>query len=395
MGTYFFDKEDFQFDSVTKKYKITFENSRLQKIKHVVFENFHYTNSTTTAHIVLVHSDLCKVMTRHKYYKGSHHQSKLDVLFTLKESHSKNRFTLTNKRIFDLDRGIFGFSIWFTDVDLNKISLPSAVVQNDVSQVTAESIVSEFNTDLTAFIDLHPSRTLNAAFQEVSEADEDCTYLHSYGNTELVLSVAYGTSVKLVNFNESGTMKGITSVSSWQSVFDNLLAVYNTTYIPSDNSVVSFAFKLIGNAYVQLCEHVMFKIFYNGGLKYKDSQGQDQIVNNISIIPLQAYYLTCERDPVNDEFHWTVLKLSDGTEQTATTSIGGDHTNLQTNLRLGRANTHFTQVQSVFFMYNGPTEARKTMLKNYVTNLYGSNVESSDPPITHSEQLFFELTTIA
>jgi len=395
MGTYFFDKEDFQFDSVTKKYTITFENSRLQKIKHIVFENFHYTNSTTTSHIVLVHSNLCKAMTRHKFYKGSHHHSKLDVLFTLKESHSQNRFVLTNKRVFDLDRGIFGFSLWFTDHDLNIISLDSAAVVVNSEEVTADSILTEFASDLTTFIDFHPSRTLNASFQEVSEADQDVTYLHSLGNTECVLSVAYGTSVKLVNFNETGTMKGITSVSSWQSVFDNLLAVYNTTYIPDEDAVISFAFKLTGNTYVQLCEHLMFKIFYNAGLKYKDVQGQDQIVPNISIIPLQAYYLVCERDPQNDEFHWTVTKLSDGTEQTATTGRGGDHTTLQTNLRLGRANTHFTQVQSVLFMYNGVTEARKTMLKNYVTNLYDSNAVVAEEPVVHTEQLFFELTTIA
>jgi len=312
----------------------------------------------------------------------------------LKESHSKNRYTLTNKRVFDLDRGIFGFSIWFTDVELNKISLASAVVQNENVEVTADSILTEFSTDLTAFLDFHPSRTLNSAFQEVSEADQDVTYLHSYGNTELVLSVAYGTSVKLVNFNESGTMFGITSVSSWQSVFDNLLAVYQTSYIPDEDSVVSFAFKLTGNTFVQLCEHVMFKIFFNSGLKYKDVQGQDQVVPNITLIPLQAYYLTCERDPQNDQFHWTVVKLADGTEMTATTGRGGDHTTLQTNLRLGRANTHFTQVQSVFFMYNGPNEARKTMLKNYVTNLYDSNAVVAEQPVIHTEQIFFELTTI-
>ena len=394
MATYFYDSKDFTFDPTTKKFKITFANSRMQKIRHVVFDNFHYTNSTATCHVVLVHSNLCQSMTKHKYYKGSHHHSKLDVLFALRETHSKNRFVLNNKKVFDIDRSIFGFEIWFTDQDLNLISNESVAAVVDNSVVTANSIVTEFAGDLTTFIDLHPSRTLNASFQEVSDADQDVTYLHSYGNTECVLSVAYGTSVKLVNFNDTGTMKGITSVSSWQSVFDNLLAIYNTTYIPDADAVVSFAFKLTGNTFVQLCEHHMFKIFFNSGLKYKDAQGQDQIVNNVSIIPLQAYYLVCERDPVNDEFHWTVTKLSDGTDQTATTGRGSDHTTLQTNLRLGRTNTHFTQVQSVFFMYNGVTEARKTMLKNYVTNLYGSNVVVEDEAVAHTEQIFFEMRTI-
>ena len=204
--------------------------------------------------------------------------------------------------------------------------------------------------------------------------------------------------MKLANFNSTGTMKAVTSdpQSQWQSVFDNLLAIYDTSYIPASDAVVSFAFKLTGNAFVQLCEHTMFKIFFNGGLKYKDDAGQDAVVTNISIIPLQAYYLVCERMPQTDEFNWTVTKLSDNTTQTATTSRGGDHTTLQTNLRLGRANTSFTQLQSVFFMYNNPTVARKTMLLNYVKNLYGSNeVSEEDTPIAHTEQLFFELTTIA
>ena len=73
---------------------------------------------------------------------------------------------------------------------------------------------------------------------------------------------------------------------------------------------------------------------------------------------------------------------------------GGDHTNLQTNLRLGVANTHFTQVQSTFLMYNGVTEARKTMIWNYIKNLYGANVEVEDEAVAHTEQIFFEMRTI-
>jgi hypothetical protein len=312
----------------------------------------------------------------------------------LEESHAKNRFILKNKRVFDLDRPIYGFTLFFTDHDMQLISDVSAAVPVESGDVTVSDIVTEFGNDLTTFIDFHPSRTLNAAFQEVSEADSDVTYLHSLTNTECVLSVAYGTSVKLVNFNDSGTMKGITSVSSWQSVFDNLLAVYNTSFIPAEDAVVAFAFKLTGNSFVQLCEHQMFSIFFNAGLKFKDAAGQDVIVNNVSIIPLQPYFLVCERDPQNNQFNWTVTKLSDGTQQTATTVRGGDHTVLQTNIRLGRANTHFTQIQAAFFMYNGVTEARKTMVLNYITNLYDSNAVVASEPVVHVEQLFFEMMTL-
>ena len=395
MATYFYDSKDFTFDATTKKFKIAFGNSRMQKIRHVVFDNFHYTNSTATCHVVLVHSNLCQSMTKHKYYKGSHHHSKLDVLFALRETHSKNRFVLNNKKVFDIDRSIFGFEIWFTDQDLNLISNESVAAVVDDSVVTGSDLVSEFAGDLTAFLDFHPSRTLDAQFQQLDTAGDDVVYLHSYGNTELVLSVAYGTSVKLANFNSSGTMKGITSVSSWQSCFDNLLAVYQSSYIPSENAVVCFAFKLTGNSYVSFCTHTMFKIFYDGALKFKDSAGQDVTVSNVSVIPMNDYFLVCERDSVNDEFHWTLTKLSDETVQTATTVRGGDHTNLQTNLRLGASNTHFTQVQSTFLMYNGVTEARKTMVWNYIKNLYGANVEVEDEAVAHTEQIFFEMRTIA
>ena len=397
MATYFFDINDFSFDATTKKYKIVFTGSRLQKIRHVVFENMYYVNSTCTSHVVLVHSNLCKILTKHKFFKGSHHSTKLDCLFSLKETHSKNRYELKHKKVFDLDRSIHGFELWFTNIDLELISDVSSAEPVNNGEVSRDDILNEFSTDLIGYLDFHPSRTLDAQFQECDTVGDDIVYLHSLQNTELVLSVQYGTSMKLANFNDTGVMKGVTSdpSSQWQSVFDNLLAVYNTTYIPGEDCVVSICFKLTGNTFVQLVEHTMFKIFYSGGLKYKDSQGQDQVVNNISLIPLQAYYLTCERKPATDEFEWTVVKLSDNSVQTATTSRGADHTTLQTSLRFGRSNTSFTQVMSYFFMYNNPTAARKTMLLDYITNLYGSNVESSDPPITHSEQLFFELTTIA
>jgi len=348
--------------------------------------------------VVLVHSNLCKILTKHKFFKGSHHSTKLDCLFSIKETHSKNRYELKHKKVFDLDRAIHGFEIWFTNVDLELISAASSAEPVNNGEVSTADILTEFdNGDLIGFLDFHPSRTLDGLFQECDTVGDDVVYLHSLENTELVLSVAYGTSMKLANFNDAGTMKGVTSdpSGSWQSVFDNLLAIYNTTYIPGENCTVSICFKLTGNTFVQLIEHTMFSIFFSGSLKYKDSQGQDQVVNNISIIPLQAYYLTCERKAQTDEFDWTVVKLSDNSVQTSTTSRGSDHTTLQTSLRFGRANTHFRQVMSYFFMYNNPTAARKTLLLDYITNLYGSNVENSEPPITHSEQLFFELTTIA
>ena len=139
----------------------------------------------------------------------------------------------------------------------------------------------------------------------------------------------------------------------------------------------------------------MFSIFYSAGLKFKNGQGVDEIIPNVSIIPLQPYYLVCERLPQTSEFQWTVTKLTDGSQQTATTTMGGAHTTLQTNLRFGRANFNFTHVMSYFWMYNGVTEARKTMLKNFVTQMYDSNAIVEEEAVVHKEQLFFEITTIA
>ena len=396
MGSvYCFDFEDFVYNETTKKYSIVFENSRLQKIKKIVFENFLYTNSTNSSHIVMVHSNLCTHLTNHNFYKGSHHASKTDVLFTLHESHSQNRYQLKNKRIFNLDRSIFGFDLYFTDHKGTLISNSSTnvVVSND--DVTVENITDELGNDCTAFIDYHPSRTLSNTFQEVSEIDGDVTYLHSLVNTECILSVQYGTSQKLVAFNTSGTMKGITSVTSWQSVFDNLLAVYNTDFIPDPDACIALCFKLTGNTAVYLIEHVMFKVFFSGGLKFKDVQGNDQAVPNVSIIPLQPYFMTVERLPQTSEFQWTVTKLTDGSQQTALTDCGGDWTALQTNLRFGRANFNFTHVMSYFWMYNNVTEARKTMIHNFVTQMFDSNVViEQEPPTTHVENIFFEMRTI-
>jgi len=45
-------------------------------------------------------------------------------------------------------------------------------------------------------------------------------------------------------------------------------------------------------------------------------------------------------------------------------------------------------------MYNGVTEARKTMVWNYIKNLYGANVVVEDEAVAHTEQIFFEMRTI-
>ena len=113
--TYLFTLEDFTYDVSTKKYTVQFANSRLQDLKQIVFDNFHYVNSTCYTHIVLCHSNLVDTIKDHQSYSGKNHNSKSTCLFSLSETHDKGRFFLNSPRRFSVDRGIHKIEIWFTD----------------------------------------------------------------------------------------------------------------------------------------------------------------------------------------------------------------------------------------------------------------------------------------
>ena len=396
MATYFFDIDDFVFDAVSKKYKITFTNSRFQKVRHIVFDNFQYTNSTCTSHIVLVHSNLCEMVTKHKYFKGSHHSSKLDVLFSLKETHAQNRFTLRHKKVFDLDRSIFGFEIWFTDHNMNLISDTSVVAPVVQANITVQDIADELGDDISVFLDFDPSRVLDANFVQKSAVGDTFYYIHSVQNMNAIFNVAYGTHVQLSDFNGNG-MLSFTGSSSWQSVVDNAIDVFQSPNSPEANCTIISLFKLSGTAYTYLVHTDMFQIFYMYQvLQFKDALGAT-IVVQLQVIPLTNYMLKVERDNANSSFEWELTDLSTDTVQTASTVCGLGPQGNVVGLRFGWANTHFTHHQSLFFMYDNRSAARNTLIQNFCKQQFAGEVTSvvAETNPVHTEQLFFELTTIA
>jgi len=389
-----FDLDDFTYDSTTKKYTINFPHSRLQNVRHISFQNFHYTNSTCSSHIILVHSDICDKLKQHRYYKGSSHNKKLDVLFALKETHSPNRFVLQDKKVFDLDRGIFGFQLWFADVDgtlLSDISVVPPVIQADV---TVSDITTELGDDISVFLDFDPSRVLDSNFAQKSAVGDTFFYIHSVQNVNAIFNVAYGTHVELSDFNGNG-MLSFTGSSSWQSVVDNAIDIFGSANSPEADSTIITLFKLAGNAYTYLIETDMFKIFYmNGNLQFKDSQGTNTVVQ-LQVIPLTAYMLKIERDHNNQSFDWELTDLSTDVVQNATTVCGLDPQGNVVGLRYGFANTHFTHHQSLFFWYDNRSAARNTLIQNYCKQQFNGEVTSESQEINpaHVEELFFELQT--
>ena len=96
---------------------------------------------------------------------------------------------------------------------------------------------------------------------------------------------------------------------------------------------------------------------YSGSLQYYDAAGARQVVPGITIIPLQNYLITVQRqDDGNSgfEFEWRIERLSDNTVQTATTGSGLTFpTQIARTWSMGHASTSFTQYQGPFIVHNG------------------------------------------
>ena len=291
--------------------------------------------------------------------KNLAHEQSTDIIAVLMETHTRGRYSLPsdfNSRFStDPTRSVKKIDIYFTngagenlDGEYNSSQPSNTPVNGNDTEIEA------IGSDLLAWIDYDNSRVFDAAYQQSTGAGSDAQYIYNRGpNSLLIFANQYGSALQLANF---GNTLALHQTGSWQSSADSTPVDYTSL-----NDVFSLHFMFSMSAINDFCYlfdlYMMRVIMYSGSLQYYDAAGARQVVPGITIIPLQNYLISVQRETDGSggfEFDWRVERLSDNSIQTATTGSGLTFpSQIARTWRMGAANTSFTQYQGPFIVHNG------------------------------------------
>ena len=149
------------------------------------------------------------------------------------------------------------------------------------------------STDLLAWFDFNPARTLDVAFATATEAGDPVSYLYnrSPAPATLLYVSQYGSEFQLANV---GSTVGVTRNGSWQSLADSSTP---TGALSEEFSVHSLVvMPPVMGTYSYLFDIYLLKCFtWDGGsIAFKAASGANTVVP-VALIPLRAYIFTIQR----------------------------------------------------------------------------------------------------
>ena len=117
-------------------------------------------------------------------------------------------------------------------------------------------------------------------------------------------------------------------------------------------------------------------------------------IQGITIIPLQAYLVSCTRDattdPNNPKFVYRVEKLSDGTVQTAESEVTGPVVQVNNvTWRLGAPNTHFMQYQGPIILAKTKNATYAAAAQAWLRNTYNGTTTTVEGETASEKASFF------
>ena len=314
--------------------------------------------------VVYMRSDALARMITRKHtveLRADNHPNSSNVIAVLTETHTRGRYRILGGQTFPVNpnQSERRIDIYFTD---GETVLDGAYGSGGGIVDAMDSDISDIDSDLLAWFDMAPARTLDVAYAEAEEATDPVSYLYNRSPAPATLTYVsqYGNEFQLANVGET---VGITRNGSWQSFcdcstptgdLDEIFTVHSLFITPPVLGTFSYLFDIF-----------MLKIFtWDGGsLAYKDLSGSNSTIS-VSLIPGRAYLLSVQRRAATQdytgngiieghEFYITVEDLVTDVVVNDTVQQGNNHPGTEQVWRLGHASTHFTHVQGPFLIHNG------------------------------------------
>ncbi len=401
---YLLHHTDASYNSVTKKWIVTTDR-RVSNPTSIRIASCTFTAATASSYpsVVYMRSDAITAMCKTKHtveLKALDHENNSNVVAVLQETHTLGRYAMHRQVSFPVHghTQTTRIDLYFTDG--NTIMDGEVVGDSPASGLDADIVA--IDTDLLAWFDFAPARTLDAAYGEATDVGDEVAniYNRSPGPATLVYVNQYGNPLQLAAV---GSAKGITRDGSWQSFADTstptgdleeTFCIHSLWVTPSTSGAHSYLFDVM-----------MLKIFTWDGntIGYKDDGGSNAVLD-FSLVPGRAYILTCERrDATQDyngngniegyEFHFRLEDLVTDVVTTDTVVQGNDHPGSEQVWRLGKASTHFFHVQGPFIIHNGNDAETMATCQSWLKNKFDGTAvaEESENGIEENASFFVEL----
>ena len=402
---YLLHHTDATYDSTTKRWMYNIDR-RVSNPTFLTVLTCTYPAAAAASYpsVVYMRSDAIIAMCKTKHtveLKAVDHENNSNVVAVLQETHTLGRYAMHRQVSFPVHghTQTTRIDLYFTDG--NTIMDGEVVGDSPASGLDADIVA--IDTDLLAWFDFAPARTLDAAYGEATDVGDEVAniYNRSPGPATLVYVNQYGNPLQLAAV---GSARGITRDGSWQSFADtstptgdleNVFCVHSLFITPSTSGAHSYLFDIM-----------MLKIFTwtSNSIGYKDDAGSNAVLN-FSTIPGRAYILTCERrDATQDyngngniegyEFHFRLEDLVTDVVTTDTVVQGNDHPGSEQVWRLGKASTHFFHVQGPFLIHNGNNADDMANCQAWLRNKF-TGAASEDAAVSGPATWFIEMNVKA
>mgnify|MGYP000014637585 FL=1 len=391
------------YDSVTKKYTFSLDE-RIEDPTSFRITKASYVAATAASYpsVVYLRSDALSQLCSRKHtveLKSQNHRDGTNIIAVLEERHNKSRYSLEEQpRTLSVKKheNVTEIDIYFTD---NRTILDGEATTTTTASGTDEDIEA-IGSDLLAWFDFAPARTLDSTFSPAENAGDDVNYLYnrSPGPGTLSFINQYGSAMQLALVGET---KGITRNGSWQSMADSstptgdleeLFTVHCLTISPPSIGTFSYLFDL---------GPLLKTFFWTGGaIGFKNKAGNNA-TEPVSLIPGRAYLISIQRrqetiDHDGDgilgtdyEFYWTIEDMVAETTVNHITEPGNDHPGSEQVWRLGHASTHFSHVLGPWIVHNGNDADHITTCQTWLRNKYTGDADPEETVSTTTEASFF------
>ena len=337
-------------------------------------ETAHFTCSSTQSplpDVVYLRSDALSHLVTKKHtadLTASGHKNDTNIMAVLLETHKRGRYATTRRGDplrCNPSHSTRTIDVYFTDGS-------GTILDGEYSSTSSSNIVSSgtdaevvaIGSDLICWTDLDFTRCFDANFVATTAVGDPVNYIYDRANASVIWALGYGNNMVLANL---GSTIALHRDGSWQSMADSSIPAGTM----DDEFQLHFLFQQNAiNDYVMLFYFPAVKILmYQGSLSFQ-AGNVITAIQNITIVPLQAYLVSVTRVVVNAvaTFEYRVERLSNSSVQTSTSAEMGAVPTGSSTWRLGNSNTQFNQYQGPFIICNGtdPTHAAtcQTWLRN-------------------------------
>ncbi len=390
------------YDPTTQKFTFAIDE-RIQDPVSIRITKASFVAATASSYpsVVYLRSDAISQLCSEKHtveLKSLNHRDGTNIIAVLEERHGKARFSLEEApRTLRVKKheNVTEIDVYFTD---NQTVIDMEATVAAVASGT-DSAVEALGSDLLAWFDFAPARTLDVAYAPATDATDPVSFLYNRSPAPATLTFlnAYGSEMQLANI---GSAKGVTRNGSWQSFVDSSTPTGDLSESFTAHCLFTTPPAIGTFSYIFDFGPLLKTFFWDGGaIGFKNKAGNNATVP-VSLVPSRSYLVSISRRPATIdhdgdgvidgyEFVWRVEDLATETTVTHITEPGNDHPGSEQVWRLGHSSTHFSHVMGPWIVHNSVDAAYQATCQTWLRNRFAGIADPEEEVSATCDASFF------